>query len=562
MSASQPRLRCAVYTRKSSDEGLDQEFNSLDAQREACVAYIASQVGLGWKLVPDRYDDGGISGGTMQRPALQRLLQDIQDRKIDVVVVYKIDRLTRSLGDFSKMVEIFDASSVSFVSITQQFNTTTSMGRLTLNVLLSFAQFEREVTAERIRDKIAASKRKGMWMGGVVPLGYRVENRKLVIDPAEADTVRHLFDRYLELRSVRALSGEAIRSGLQGRNRSDGRAAISTFGRGNLYHLLSNPLYVGKIRHGQAIYDGEHEAIIDRDVFDRAQQLLAEQAPKRRAASNSKGVHLLQGLVFDEAGASLRSVFATKAGKRHRYYVSKQFTEEQRKGRDGWRLPAHELESIVEAALIQRLCNAAQLAEDIQELIEPSAIARSIARAIKVADAWPEHMAEQRRATIATLIHHIDLKRGELNIQIDRLALCELVTGSPVDRTEDLADTIITISHPMSLRRRGVETKMVLTNGPATTRPPDRKLIELLARAHSFLDCLTRGRMNSLTDVATAHRTNLSEVSRLLPLAFLSSQIVTAILNGTQPIEVTARKLSRVTELPISWREQQALLQI
>lgn len=248
-SNSKSRLRCAVYTRKSSEEGLDQEFNSLDAQLEACVAFIASQIGLGWKLVPDRYDDGGISGGTMERPALQRLLQDIRDKKVEVVVVYKIDRLTRSLMDFSKIVEIFDASSVSFVSVTQQFNTTTSMGRLTLNVLLSFAQFEREVTAERIRDKIAASKKKGMWMGGVVPLGYRVEHRKLVIDDAEAKIVRHLFDRYLALKSVRDLADEAARDSFvtRTRERQDGTVAVTMpFGRGNLYHLLSNPIYIGR----------------------------------------------------------------------------------------------------------------------------------------------------------------------------------------------------------------------------------------------------------------------------------------------------------------------------
>ena len=219
-----PRLRCAIYTRKSTEEGLDQEFNSLDAQREACAAFIASQVGLGWKLVPDRYDDGGFSGGSMERPALQRLLQDIRDKKVDVVVVYKIDRLTRSLTDFARIVEVFDQAGVSFVSVTQQFNTTTSMGRLTLNVLLSFAQFEREVTAERIRDKIAASKKKGMWMGGVVPLGYRVENRKLVVNPEEAKTVRWLFERYLELKSVRALVDEAASHGHSGRTtmRRDG----------------------------------------------------------------------------------------------------------------------------------------------------------------------------------------------------------------------------------------------------------------------------------------------------------------------------------------------------
>ena len=283
MSTNTPPLRCAVYTRKSTEEGLDQEFNSLDAQREACVAYIASQIGLGWKLVPDHYDDGGISGGTMERPALQRLLQDIRDRRVDVVVVYKIDRLTRSLTDFSKIVEVFDASGVSFVSVTQQFNTTTSMGRLTLNVLLSFAQFEREVTAERIRDKIAASKKKGMWMGGVVPLGYRVENRKLIIEEAEAKTVRHLFDRYLKLKSVRALADEAEATGLRGRiaKGSTPTATGKPFGRGNLYHLLSNPMYIGKIRHRDLIHDGEHLPIIDAALFAKAQALLAAQAPAR-----------------------------------------------------------------------------------------------------------------------------------------------------------------------------------------------------------------------------------------------------------------------------------------
>ena len=256
-------LRCAVYTRKSTEEGLDQEFNSLDAQREACTAYVASQVGLGWTLVSDRYDDGGISGGTMERPALQRLLNDIREHRVDVVVVYKIDRLTRSLIDFSKMVEIFDAANASFVSITQQFNTTTSMGRLTLNVLLSFAQFEREVTAERIRDKIAASKKKGIWMGGTVPLGYRVENRKLVVEENEAATVRHLFARYLRLKSVRALAEEAEARGLKGKDIDAGGKPGKPFGRGNLYHLLSNPVYVGKIRHRGDAYDGEHLPIVE-----------------------------------------------------------------------------------------------------------------------------------------------------------------------------------------------------------------------------------------------------------------------------------------------------------
>ena len=341
--STMPKLRCAVYTRKSTEEGLDQEFNSLDAQREACAAFIASQIGLGWKLVPDHYDDGGISGGTMERPALQRLLQDIRDRKVDVVVVYKIDRLTRSLMDFSRIVEVFDASGVSFVSVTQQFNTTTSMGRLTLNVLLSFAQFEREVTAERIRDKIAASKKKGMWMGGVVPLGYRVEDRKLLVDEPEAATVRWLFDRYLELGSVRALVEEAKAKGLTGRasRRSNGEVQVThPFGRGNLYHLLSNPIYVGRIRHRDQIYDGEHQAIIPIDLFERVQQLLANQAPARQSATNQSEPHLLTGIVFDEAGERLRPVHANKKGTRYRYYVSRQLVDARRNGADGWRLAA------------------------------------------------------------------------------------------------------------------------------------------------------------------------------------------------------------------------------
>ncbi len=337
-----PRLRCAAYTRKSTEEGLDQEFNSLDAQREACVAFIASQVGLGWKLVPDHYDDGGISGGTMERPALQRLMQDVRDRRIDVVVVYKIDRLTRSLMDFSKIVEIFDAGGVPFVSVTQQFNTTTSMGRLTLNVLLSFAQFEREVTAERIRDKIAASKKKGMWMGGVVPLGYRVRDRKLIIDDCEAATVRHLFGRYLALGAVRALADEAKASDLRGRMTESSAATSqgSPFGRGNLYHLLSNPIYIGKIRHRDQIYDGQHQPIISSDVFAKTQALLAEQAPARSSPDNDHDRHLLTGIVFDATGDRLSPSHANNNGRRYRFYVSNRLMRARKKDDYGWRVPA------------------------------------------------------------------------------------------------------------------------------------------------------------------------------------------------------------------------------
>src|SRR5882762_4453228 len=267
---SQPR-RCAIYTRKSSEEGLEQDFNSLQAQREACEAFIKSQHGEGWRLVRAAYDDGGFSGGTMERPALQRLLADIRDRVIDVIVVYKVDRLTRSLADFAKMVELFDAHAVSFVAVTQQFNTTSSMGRLTLNVLLSFAQFEREVTGERIRDKLAASKQKGMWMGGLVPLGYDVIERLLVVNQTEAETVREIFRRYLELGSVRPLMEDLNRRGIRSKVRvaeNGNQSGGNLFFRGALYELLSNPIYIGEIRHKGVCHPGLHESIVDRKLWD------------------------------------------------------------------------------------------------------------------------------------------------------------------------------------------------------------------------------------------------------------------------------------------------------
>jgi len=281
MSGKFQLRRCAIYTRKSSEEGLEQDFNSLHAQREACEAFIKSQHGEGWRLIKTAYDDGGFSGGTMERPALQRLLADIRERLIDVVVVYKVDRLTRSLADFAKMVELFDAQAVSFVAVTQQFNTTTSMGRLTLNVLLSFAQFEREVTGERIRDKIAASKRKGMWMGGTTPLGCDVDDRRLVINSAEAETVRHIYQRYLELQSVRLLRDELDRHGIVSKiriSKSGNRTGGKVFSRGALYELLSNPIYIGEIRHRKERHPGQHEPIVYRELWERVQRQLRDGA--------------------------------------------------------------------------------------------------------------------------------------------------------------------------------------------------------------------------------------------------------------------------------------------
>jgi site-specific DNA recombinase len=290
MEQSKPKVRgCAVYTRKSSEEGLEQNFNSLHAQREACEAFIKSQASEGWKLLRAAYDDGGLSGGTMERPALQRLLADIGEGLVDVVVVYKVDRLTRSLADFAKMVEVFDARNVSFVAVTQQFNTTTSMGRLTLNVLLSFAQFEREVTGERIRDKIAASKRKGMWMGGVPAFGYDVRDRRLLINPAEADSVRHIYERYLELGCVRQLSKELEQRRILSKvrvSRNGIKSGGCRFSRGALYELLANPIYIGEIRHKQERHPGQHEPILPKELWERVQQRLSENAARRRGSAN------------------------------------------------------------------------------------------------------------------------------------------------------------------------------------------------------------------------------------------------------------------------------------
>ena len=345
------RLRCAIYTRKSSDEGLDQAFNSLDAQREACMAFIELQKHEGWTVSPALYDDGGFFGGTLERPALQRLLADIEAGRIDVIVVYKVDRLTRALSDFAKLVEVFDRRGVSFVSITQQFNTTTSMGRLTLNVLLSFAQFEREVIGERVRDKIAASKKKGMWMGGMPPLGYDVKDRKLVVNDDEARTVVGVYQRYVALKSVLALKDALEDGGVTSKQRvrPDGtNYGGRKFSRGALYLMLQNRLYRGETTHKGKSYPGEHPAIIDQPLWDKVQAVLAENRIERTSGARAKHPSLLAGLLFDEKGERLTPTHAVKKGTRFRYYVSTTLLTEAGRNRSGGRrIPAGNLEGLV-----------------------------------------------------------------------------------------------------------------------------------------------------------------------------------------------------------------------
>jgi DNA invertase Pin-like site-specific DNA recombinase len=389
MAKPEKRLRCAIYTRKSTDEGLDKDFNSLDAQREACAAYVLSQQHEGWSLLPELYDDGGHSGGTLERPALQQLLDDVRSGKIDVVVVYKIDRLTRSLADFAKIVDVLDEVDASFVSVTQAFSTTSSMGRLTLNVLLSFAQFEREVGAERIRDKIAASKAKGMWMGGSVPLGYKAVDRKLVVIREEAETVREIMSRYLDADSIRALVGDLRRDGIVSKRYVSKRGNSkggNPFKRGSLTWLLSNPLYVGEVRHKDKTYPGLHDAIVDRETFDAVQEKLKARASSGSSAGPKRRLAMLAGMIRDHRGRPMSPTHTQNHGRRYTYYASNMNGDA---GAPALRLPASEIEQAVRRAVakwlrtdanIQKLVASRSADEKKAVFVKAEQLANDIAR--------------------------------------------------------------------------------------------------------------------------------------------------------------------------------------
>ena len=425
------KLRCAVYTRKSSEEGLEQEFNSLDAQREACEAYIASQKPEGWVLVPDRYDDGGISGATLERPALQRLLADIEAQRVDVIVVYKIDRLSRALMDFAKLVEVFDRNAVTFVSVTQSFNTTTSMGRLTLNILLSFAQFEREVIGERIRDKFAASRKKGMWMGGFVPLGYDVKARKLVVNKAEAATVRMIFERFIKIGSatelVRKLRAEDVR-GKQGK----------LVDKGYLYKLLNNRVYVGEAVHKGTAYPGEHQAIVDRALWDRVHTVLGESPRKRAANTRAQTPALLKGLIFGPTGRAMTPTHTRKGGRLYRYYVSTDVLKRDADACPVRRVPAAEIESAVVDQLrgllrapeiIVRTWRAAKSMGDISEAEVREALQR-------LNPLWDELFPAEQARIVQLLVERVDVSPDGADIRLRTAGLTKLVADLRAVRPE------------------------------------------------------------------------------------------------------------------------------
>ena len=408
------KLRCAVYTRKSSEEGLEQEFNSLHAQREACEAYIASQRSEGWVLVRDHYDDGGISGGTLERPGLQRLLDDIEDGLVDVVVVYKIDRLSRSLADFAKLVEVFDRNGVTFVSVTQSFNTTTSMGRLTLNILLSFAQFEREVTAERIRDKVAASRKKGMWMGGVPPYGYRVENRKLVADEETAARVRSIFARFIEIGSCTELAREV---GARGLRTPRGNRIDKKY----LYRILNNRAYIGEAVHKGDSYPGEHDAIIDPETWDRVHAILQESPRKRAARTRADTPALLKGLLFGPDGAAFSPTHTRKGGMLYRYYVSQTVLKHGSGSCPVGRVPAGEIEAAVIDQLRVVFCQPEIVAGAWKAArAQDGEITEAASReALQQLDPlWDELFPAEQARIVALVVERIEIGTGGLNFRL------------------------------------------------------------------------------------------------------------------------------------------------
>ena len=575
-SLARAKVRCAVYTRKSSEEGLEQAFNSLDAQREACEAYITSQKHEGWTTLATLYDDGAYSGGTMDRPALQRLLDDIRAGKVDVVVVYKVDRLTRSLADFAKIVEIFDAQRVSFVSVTQAFNTTTSMGRLTLNVLLSFAQFEREVTGERIRDKIAASKKKGMWMGGQPALGYDVKERKLVVNEAEAETVRNIFRRYLELGTVRALRDDLAAAGVVSKRRmaADGSPyGGQRFSRGALYLMLKNRIYRGEIVHKGKAFPGEHAAIVDEDLWRGVQSHLEENRTERREGDKALEPSLLAGIVFDASSEPMTPTHAVKKGTRYRYYISRRLiTGPALDSSQGQRVPASNLEALVIGRLRALLADPVEFLNAISDGECDAPMQKRLRDAAAALSARWEHLPTEAQHDFARSIlvraqvhaNRIDLDVG--SVRLVSWLLSEGVGEGINDRNrasnanaDSTEKTLIRLSIPTSLQRTGKEMKFIV-DGVANSTLSDTTLVRLLVRSQKIAKRMFEPNCPPLDAVAREERITASYATRLVRLAFLAPDIVTAILAGKQPAGLTANKLMADTRLPLDWRDQRAAL--
>jgi site-specific DNA recombinase len=522
-------IRCAIYTRVSTEHGLDQEFNSLDAQYEAASAYIKSQAHAGWTLIRSRYDDGGYSGGSTDRPDLQRLLEDIRARKIDVIVVYKVDRLTRSLADFAKLVELFDAHGVSFVSVTQQFNTTTSTGRLTLNVLLSFAQFEREVTSERIRDKIAASKRKGLWVGGNLPLGYEMKDGKIAIVEEEAELVRSIYRRYLELGSVNELLRDLKERNIRTKSRllSTGvtRGGIP-FGRGALYYVLSNHFYIGEVKYKNEILPGEQPPIMDRTLFEAVRQRSLAQWSHRTTVRN-KADHLLTGLLFDDAGHRMVPTHATKAGVRYRYYVSTPVLHGEAKTASAGsvsRVPAADIEDVIVKSLQEHLAaNQDKATTSAESLGDCDTLAQLVAGIV---------------------------------VHSDRLIISLKSDGA--DDASDSSDVrSLTISWQKPPSRRSRQILLPHNASRSDVRPEQferrARLVRTIARGRQWLDDVVSGRATTVAELCVREKCSVRQVNMTISLAFLAPNLVKAALEGRLPRGVG---IERLRDPPTEWSRQ------
>jgi DNA invertase Pin-like site-specific DNA recombinase len=555
-----PTKRCAIYTRKSSEEGLDQEFNSLHAQREACEAYITSQKHEGWELLPDEYDDGGFSGGNMQRPALVQLMKDIEADKVDIIVVYKVDRLTRSLADFAKLVELMDAKGVSFVSITQQFNTTTSMGRLTLNVLLSFAQFEREVTGERIRDKIALSKQRGKWMGGVLPMGYEAIEQKLIIHEDEAKVIQHIFERYLALRSVNLLKVELDKHGYITKQRSYKTGKVTggkSFSKGHLYRILQNRIYIGYIVHKDKHYEGEHEPIIALKVFEQVQEALSESRINRSNAIGAKSPCLLAGKIFDDAGNSMTPKHSRTRKRHYRYYTSQAIIQSRHHEAGSLpNIPAGEIERLVKNEITEFLENS----EKLQPLLTNEPLDEQV-RLLTLANALTWSDAKSERIFLRSLISKIVISDSKIEIDLCSNSLLKslkaLAANIPIQHQVDTD-----IGNPVKLIRKA---KLAATNNGSKVIAGqiavgcNVQLVKAITRSFLWHEQIINGEVESIK--AISQRENIdsnSYVSETLSLRFLAPDIIESILNGSNPVHWTYKKLIRVKAT--NWADQRQQL--
>jgi DNA invertase Pin-like site-specific DNA recombinase len=529
MTAKSPQVqRCAIYTRKSTEHGMELEFNSLDAQREACEAYIKSQAHEGWQALRDPYDDAAYSGGSLERPALRRLLTDINAGRINIVLVYKIDRLTRSLADFAKLVEIFEKKNVSFVAVTQHFNTTSSMGRLTLNVLLSFAQFERELSSERVRDKVAASRRKGKWTGGGIPLGYDVIEKKLTINPTEANTVQTIFRRYIDLKCLRRLKQDLDARGIVSKRRKTRKGSSCSGVRltyGPLAYLLKNRIYLGEIGHNGQWFAGEHAPIIDQTTFDQVQEIMKANAIRRRHKRAENDV-LLSGLVHDDHGNRMTPTFTVKRGVRYRFYISAALLKGQKENAGSLpRISGPDLEAAVLAAL-----------RDKKE------------------HALPQDTSDDRKF-IRELIERVDVSQGEIRLVLKTVNGISESTGGAISRADEPdspnSNRHIDIKWQQNLQGplARVEENQMRGNEPEST------LVQAVARAHTWVKLLTDGAHTSIDSLAASINMHPKVVRKGIRLAFLAPEITEAILLGQNSESVLT--MARLYDAhSLSWIEQ------